>query len=133
LIAEAKGQRLHFASAMTLLGRTDGADATSGASYLELVDFIIRQGAMPDSDLRELWRRIAFNIAISNTDDHLRNHGFLLTHVGWILSPAYDMNPSPLGRGLSLAINEDDNSPDFELAVSVGEYFRLRAVPLSPR
>lgn len=72
-----------------------------------------------------LWRRIVFNIAISNTDDHLRNHGFILTEKGWILSPAYDLNPSIEKDGLSLNIDMVDNSMDFNLAKSVGEYFRL--------
>jgi serine/threonine-protein kinase HipA len=119
------GRRIHFASAMTLLGRTDGADATTGASYMDLVQFIMEKGAMPNADLEQLWRRIVFSIAIKNTDDHLRNHGFLLTDSGWRLSPAYDINPTYFGTGLSLNISEDDNSLDFELALSVAEYFRL--------
>ncbi|MEN6364435.1 MAG: HipA domain-containing protein [Rectinema sp.] len=120
-----KRERVHFASAMTMLGRSDGADATIGASYLEIADFLIRHGSQPQKDLRQLWKRILFNIAVSNTDDHLRNHGFLLESQGWRLSPAYDMNPSPFAGGLSLAIDESDNSLDFELALSVAEYFRL--------
>ena len=72
-----------------------------------------------------MWRRIVFNISISNTDDHLRNHGFILTNEGWILSPAYDLNPSIDKDGLSLNIDMYNNDLDFELAKSVGEYFRL--------
>jgi len=121
----AEGKRIHFASAMTLLGRTDGTDATTGASYMDLVQFIMEKGATPKADLEQLWRRIVFSIAIKNTDDHLRNHGFLLTDSGWQLSPAYDINPTYFGTGLSLNISEDDNSLDFELALSVAEYFRL--------
>ena len=117
--------RIHFSSAMTLLGYQDGADAAAGASYLELADLLVRHGAQTAADLAQLWRRIVFNIAISNTDDHLRNHGFLLTPDGWVLSPCYDINPSPLGQGLSLAINENDNSLDFDLALSVSPSFRL--------
>ncbi len=117
--------RIHFASAMTLLGRKDGDDAEAGASYLELAEFIMRSGSRPDADLRELWKRIVFSIAVSNTDDHLRNHGFLLEAKGWRLSPAYDINPSPDSAGLSLAIDEHDNSLDFGLAISVAQYFRL--------
>lgn len=117
--------RIHFASAMTLLGRKDGDDAEAGASYLELAEFIMRSGSRPDADLRELWKRIVFSIAVSNTDDHLRNHGFLLDAKGWRLSPAYDINPSPDSAGLSLAIDEHDNSLDFSLALSVAPYFRL--------
>ncbi len=116
-------KRIHFASAMTLLGYSDGAD---GASYLELAEFILRNGANVEANLEELWRRIVFNIAIKNTDDHLRNHGFLLTPNGWILSPAFDVNPVYYGRGLTLNISEEDNSLDFDLALSVAKYFRLK-------
>lgn len=107
------GERYHFASAMTMLGHSDGDDAASGASYLELADFLTRHGSRPREDLRQLWKRIVFNIAVSNTDDHLRNHGFILESRRWRLSPAYDTNPSPYGGGLSLAIDESDNSLDF--------------------
>jgi serine/threonine-protein kinase HipA len=117
--------RIHFASAMALLGHRDGDDAGTGASYLEIAEFIMRYGSRPDADLRELWKRIVFSIAISNTDDHLRNHGFLLDPKGWHLSPAYDMNPSPDSAGLSLAIDGHDNSLDFGLALSVAPHFRL--------
>lgn len=121
----ATGERIHFASAMTMLGMTDGADYTTGASYLSLVEFILASGAEVDKNLKELWRRIVFNIAVSNCDDHLRNHGFILTERGWILSPAYDVNPDEYGTGLKLNISEDDNSLDFDLAISVAPYFRL--------
>ncbi|WP_089817937.1 HipA domain-containing protein [Kaistella treverensis] len=73
----------------------------------------------------QLWRRIVFNICISNTDDHLRNHGFILTDKGWILSPAYDLNPSVEKEGLALNVDMDDNALSLELAKSVGIYFRL--------
>ena len=115
-------RRLHFASAMTLLGRQDGAEAMS---YLDIASFIIKNGAEPKQDLEELWRRIVFNIAVKNTDDHLRNHGFLLTARGWSLSPAYDVNPNEQGRGLTLNISETDNALDFSLALSVAKYFRV--------
>lgn len=121
----ANAKRIHFASAMTLLGRSDGDDHTSGASYLELVEFIGRQGAHPARDLEELWRRIVFSIAVHNTDDHLRNHGFLLTDMGWELSPAYDLNADPSGHGLSLNISETDNALDFDLAMEVSPLFRV--------
>jgi len=114
--------RIHFASAMTLLGRTDGSE---GASYIHLAEFIIQYGANVENDLEELWKRIIFNISIKNTDDHLRNHGFILTKKGWILSPAFDINPIYHGRSLTLNISETDNSLDFDLALSVAKYFRL--------
>lgn len=121
----AKQERLHFASAMTLLGYNDGVDFHAGASYLELAEFIMRNGANVKKDLAELWRRIVFNISIKNTDDHLRNHGFLLTSRGWALSPVFDVNPIPEGTGLTLNISEDDNSLEPALALEVAEYFRL--------
>ena len=117
--------RIHFASAMTLLGYNDGADAITGVSYLHIAEFIMRHGATPDTDLEELWRRIVFNICVSNSDDHLRNHGFLLTPQGWVLSPAFDVNPIPSSRGLSLNISEYSNAPDLELAHEVAEKFRV--------
>ncbi|MDD4149620.1 MAG: HipA domain-containing protein [Bacteroidales bacterium] len=120
-----KGERIHFSSAMTMLGYTDEQDHTDGVSYLELVEFIQTNGANVAKDLEQLWRRIVFNICISNTDDHLRNHGFILTNTGWILSPAYDINPVETGTGLKLNISEDDNSLDLKLALQVSEYFRL--------
>jgi len=118
----ARGERLHFASAMTLLGQTDGA---TGVSYLDIAGFIMRQGSSPDKDLEQLWRRIVFNIGVRNVDDHLRNHGFLLTDAGWKLSPAYDINPVYYGTGLSLNISETDNSLDFDTARGVAKYFRV--------
>lgn len=118
-------KRVHFASAMTLLGQVDGADANAQVSYLQLAEIIVRNGARPDADLEELWRRIVFNICVSNSDDHLRNHGFLLTPKGWVLSPAYDINPIPNSRGLHLNITETDNAQDLELAREVAELFRL--------
>lgn len=119
------GERIHFASAMTLLGHTDGKDHHAGASYIELAEFITQRGANVNEDLLELWKRIVFSISVTNTDDHLRNHGFLLTDKGWILSPAYDINPIEDGTGLTLNISEDDNSLDFDLALSVAPYFRI--------
>jgi len=123
-----EGQRVHFASAMTMLGYKDGQDHIDGASYLELVEFIQNNGANVDQDLEQLWRRIIFSICVSNTDDHLRNHGFLLTNEGWILSPAYDINPIETGTGLKLNISEQDNSLDLNLAMEVSEYFRLTEI-----
>lgn len=121
----ADGKRLHFTSAMTQLGYTDGADAAAGVSYLKLVEFITGQGANVTADLEELWRRIVFSICVSNTDDHLRNHGFMLTNEGWVLSPAFDINPVETGTGLKLNISEDDNALELDLAMDIHEYFRL--------
>lgn len=118
-------KRIHFASAMTLLGHSDGTDYQDGASYLHLAEFIMRNGANVANDLDQLWRRIVFNICVSNTDDHLRNHGFLLTNQGWLLSPAYDINPIETGTGLKLNISENDNSLDLDLALEVAPFFRL--------
>ena len=119
------GHRIHFASALTLLGYSDGVSFSDGVSYLELAEFIIQNGAKVNEDLKELWKRIVFYICVSNTDDHLRNHGFILTDNGWILSPAYDVNPVESGSGLSLNISEDDNSLNLNLVKEVAEYFRI--------
>ena len=118
-------RRIHFASAMTLLGYNDGINHEDGVSYLEMVEIIQRYGAEPKQDLEQLWRRILFNVCVSNTDDHLRNHGFLLTERGWRLSPAYDMNPNETGTGLKLNISENDNSLSVDLVMSVARYFTL--------
>lgn len=121
-------ERLHFASAMTLTGHQDGQDADAGVSYLELARVLMEHGAEPETDLRELWTRIVFNVLVSNCDDHLRNHGFLLVpRKGWRLSPAYDMNPVPDATGLKLNISEADNALDLELVLSVAPFFRVPA------
>lgn len=120
-----KANRIHYASAMTMLGYTDERDSHSGASYLELAEFLIKHGARVYEDLEELWKRIVFTISISNTDDHLRNHGFILTEKGWILSPAFDINPNEMGTGLSLNISDSDNSLEYDLTLEVAEYFRV--------
>lgn len=118
-------KRVHFASAMTVLGKNDGASADDGASYLEIAGFIKSYGAKPKADLVELWRRIVFNMAVTNTDDHLRNHAFLLTKKGWILSPLYDVNPVPYGDELSLLVDDRDNSISIELAVQTAPRFGI--------
>jgi len=120
-------ERIHFSSALTMLGYKDGTSFSDGASYLELAEFLIQQGVKVNKDLEELWRRIVFYICVSNTDDHLRNHGFILTDNGWLLSPAYDINPVELGTGLSLNISDDDNSLSLDLAFEVAEFFRVDA------
>ena len=126
----ANGERIHFASAMTMTGNNEDTIRDNPASYLDIAEFISNQGANVEENLHQLWRRIVFNIAISNTDDHLRNHGFILTKDGWILSPAYDLNPSIDKDGLALNIDMDNNALDFELAKSVGEYFRLNTLQM---
>jgi serine/threonine-protein kinase HipA len=120
-----KGERIHFASAMTMTGNNEDTIRDNTASYLDIADFIQTYGANVEENLHQLWRRIVFNIAVSNTDDHLRNHGFILTNEGWILSPAYDINPSIDKDGLALNIDMDNNALDFDIAKSVGEFFRL--------
>ncbi|WP_416448557.1 type II toxin-antitoxin system HipA family toxin [Leeuwenhoekiella sp. A2] len=119
------GNRIHFASAMTMTGNTEDTIRDGSPSYLEIVEFIETYGCNVEANLHQLWRRIVFNIAISNTDDHLRNHGFILISKGWILSPAYDLNPSIEKEGLYLNIDMDDNALDFDLAKNVGAFFRL--------
>ena len=118
-------KRVHFASAMTLLGKTDGASAADGSSYLDIAAFIKSYGAQPKKDLGELWKRIVFNMAVTNTDDHLRNHAFILTDKGWILSPLYDVNPVPYGDELSLNVDEEDNSISIDLAVQTAVRFGI--------
>ena len=120
-----QGKRIHFASAMTMTGKNEDILKDSTASYLDIAEFIQFHGASNKKDLLQLWRRIVFNIAISNTDDHLRNHGFILLEDGWHLSPAYDINPSIEKNGLSINIDTNNNALEFDLAFSVGEYFQL--------
>ncbi len=121
----ADNKRIHYASAMTLLRRTDGDDAESGVSYLDLVDFIKSECADATDNLEELFRRVLFSVCVSNTDDHLRNHGFLYTEAGWNLSPAFDINPNETGAGLKLNIDEADNSLDIDLVMNTAPYYLL--------
>lgn len=118
-------KRIHFASAMTLLGRTDGASAEDGTSYLDIAAFIKSNGSNPKADLMELWKRVVFNMAVTNTDDHLRNHAFILTKKGWRLSPLYDVNPVPYGDELSLNVDENDNQISRELIIHVAPRFGI--------
>jgi len=120
-------KRLQFISAMTLLGYTDGTDASTGASYLEIAEWIMQNCNRVDYNLQELFRRIAFNVAVSNCDDHLRNHGFIYTGNGYMLSPAYDLTPDEYGTNLKLCINEDDSSLDFDLVLSIAPYLGIPA------
>jgi serine/threonine-protein kinase HipA len=121
----ANRKRLHFSSAMTLLGRSDGTDFLDGVGYLDLVEFILRHCPSTTEDLEELWRRLVFNLLVSNTDDHLRNHGFILTNDGWRLSPAFDLNPNEFGNGLTLNITENSNEQDVSLALETARYYKL--------
>ena len=107
---------------MTLLGLNDGDSANTGHGYLDIVDFILQNCTNVEDNLQELYRRVAFNICIGNSDDHFRNHGFLLTAKGWTLAPAYDMNPT-LNEYQSLLINSYTNKSDLnELLNSCEEY-----------
>lgn len=118
-------KRIHYSSAMTLLNRSDGDDAAEGSSYLDIVELIKSISYKPTEDLEELFRRVLFSVCISNTDDHLRNHGFLYTENGWMLSPAFDMNPNEDGLGLKLNIDETDNSLDLELVMLTAGYYLI--------
>lgn len=117
--------RIHFASAMCLLGLKDGDGAGTGIGYLDLADLILRISASPGGDLKELWCRIVFGILVKNTDDHLRNHGLLLGPDGWRLSPLFDVNPTPWGAALALNITETSNLPELALALEVAPHFRI--------
>lgn len=122
-----EGARIPLVSAMSVLGAADNEQH----SYLEIAEAIRQQGAASNEDLQQLWRRIVFNVLISNVDDHLRNHAFLYeSPKGWRLSPAFDMNPVPIDikpRVLSTSIDPGDNSASLELAFDVAEYFGLKA------
>ena len=109
---------------MTLLGLSDGDNATTGHGYLDIVDFIIQSRTDVERNLQELYRRVAFNICIGNSDDHFRNHGFLLTAKGWTLSPAYDMNPT-LNEYQSLLISADSNKADLNVLLAACEDYML--------
>ena len=109
---------------MTLLGLTDGCDAKTGNGYLDIVDFILQNCCDVEKNLRQLYRRVAFNIAIGNSDDHFRNHGFLLTPRGWTLSPAYDMNPT-LNEYQALLINSTTNRADLQVLLDSAEMYMI--------
>lgn len=118
------GKRIHFASAMTMLGLHDGDNASTGYGYPDIVDFIIRYGAESQETVEELFRRVAFNICVGNSDDHFRNHGFLLSRQGWKLAPAYDINPT-LNRAQSLLITPDSDEADLSLLWENAESYFL--------
>ena len=110
---------------MTLLQRTVVDDADSGVSYLDLVAFVKSKCADVITNLEELFRRVLFSVCVSNTDDYLRNHGFLYTEAGWTLSPAFDINANETGTGLKLNINEEDNSLEIDLVMNTAPYYLL--------
>ena len=118
------GKRIHFASAMTLLGLNDGDNANTGHGYLDIVDFILQNCTNVEDNLQELYRRVAFNICIGNTDDHFRNHGFLLTSKGWTLAPAYDMNPT-LNEYQSLLVSSTSNKAELGILLDTCEDYML--------
>lgn len=118
------GKRIHFASAMTMLGFTDGDNAGTGKGYLDIVDFIVQSCTDVESNLKELYRRVAFNICVGNTDDHFRNHGFLLTPKGWTLAPAYDMNPT-LNEYQSLLISSSSNESNLKYLLDACEAYMI--------
>jgi len=120
----ADGHRIHFASAMSLLGLDDGAGSSTGNGYLDLVDFILQGCVDVQQNLRELYRRVAFNVMFGNTDDHFRNHGFLLTPKGWTLSPAYDINPGEKSYQC-LLIDAYTEQSDINALLSASEYYML--------
>lgn len=122
---DGSGKRIHFASALTLLGLTDGDNASNGYGYPDIVDFILRNGTDVEQNLEELYRRVVFNIIVGNSDDHFRNHGFLLTRKGWILSPAYDINPT-LAEEQSLLINRTTNLSDLNILMESAEEYMLQ-------
>ena len=120
----AEGKRIHFASAMSLLGFDDGAGSSTGNGYLDIVDFILRGCTDVRQNLRELYRRVAFNIMYGNIDDHFRNHGFLLTPKGWTLSPAYDINPGAKSHQC-LLIDPYTEESDINVLLSASESYML--------
>ncbi len=120
-----KKRRIHSASAMTLLGKTDGTSGEDGTSYLDMVSFLKSNGSSPKKDILELWKRIVFSIAVSNTDDHLRNHAFILEPQGWSISPMYDVNPNIYGDTLSLNITSQDNQMRFSVAAAAAKHFDI--------
>jgi len=118
-------RRVPFASAMTMLGCEDRQEDGNG-TYIDMAGFLMQHGAKPDADLPELWRRMAFSLLVSNTDDHLRNHGFIAENGRWRLSPAYDLNAN-LKRPQSLSLELDAGVPieGIDVLVEAAEYFRL--------
>ncbi len=120
-----EGKRIHFASAMSLLGLTDGCNAGTGNGYLDIVDFMLQNCCDVEANLHELYRRIAFNVCVGNSDDHFRNHGFLLTKRGWTLAPAYDINPTN-SEYQSILITASSNKADLNLLIDAAEDYMIK-------
>ena len=117
-------RRIHMASSMSLLGVEDGTDGASGKGYLDIVEFIMNNCADVEENLEELYRRVAYSICIGNTDDHFRDHSFLLTDKGWTLSPAYDLNPS-FERHHAILINEETDESDLDILLDSHESYMI--------
>lgn len=120
-----EGKRIHFASAMSLLGLTDGCNAGTGNGYLDIVDFMLQNCCDVEANLHELYRRVAFNVCVGNSDDHFRNHGFLLTTRGWTLAPAYDINPTN-SEYQSILITTSSNKADLNLLIDAAEDYMIK-------
>jgi serine/threonine-protein kinase HipA len=123
-----RGNRIHYTSTKGLLaymGSKNLNGEKANISYLDIGELIIQNCSSPKKDLKELWKRIVFNICVKNTNDHLKNHGFLLTEKGWVLSPAFDMNPDPSGSNLKLNISTSDSTLDLGLAMDIAVDFSL--------
>ena len=116
------GSRIHYASAMTMSGASDGEE---GHSYLDVAEFLVREGARPDEDLAELWGRIVFSRLVGNSDDHLRNHGFILERGGWRLSPMFDVNPNPDAAFAALDLTPGVQGASRDELVESAEYFHV--------
>lgn len=113
--------RIHFASAMTMVGKRDGDDA----SFFDIAECISSLSCDARNDLQELWRRVTFSVLVNNTDCHLRNHGFLLTERGWRLAPAYDINPNFYTKDFALAIDERNRRPDLQAVIETAPYYEV--------
>jgi len=115
--------RVFYSSAMTLLRKQQSEDS----SYLEMAEFLHKHGAQGKAQqgLEQLFRRVVFNVAVGNRDDHLRNHGFLLQREGWIMAPAFDINPNPHKKEHVLNIDETDNRPNLNTVLSTSDWYEL--------
>lgn len=116
------GRRIHYASAMTMSGAVDGEE---GRSYLDIAEFLVREGANPDVDLAELWSRVVFSRLVGNSDDHLRNHGYVLSDGGWRLAPMFDVNPNPDAAFAALDMTPGAAGASRDELIGGAEYFRM--------